>query len=169
MLIKVSTDTLHRTKAHQYAIRFAFGGAITVIAGLIAKKFGAGVGGLFLAFPAIFPAAVTLAQKHEEEKKRERGLNGLQRGILNAADQARGCAIGSIGLAAFAATLWVLLPNAGLAVCFPVAIVLWFAVASSLWFAEKRVHLLRKHPVRAAGSALQNAAPTEVSDRRRAG
>ena len=43
-----------KTKWHEFALSFAFGGAIRV-AGLIANKWGPGVGGLFLAFPAIFP------------------------------------------------------------------------------------------------------------------
>ncbi len=54
-----------------YAIRFLFGGLITVAAGIIAKRFGPGIGGLFLAFPAIFPASATLIEKHEKEKKEE--------------------------------------------------------------------------------------------------
>jgi hypothetical protein len=97
VLIKITTESLHRTKWHQFAIRFVFGGAITLIAGVIARKFGPAVGGLFLAFPAIFPAAATLAQTHEQEKKREHALNGEQRGILTAADQSRGTALGSVG------------------------------------------------------------------------
>ena len=35
-----------------------------------AKRYGPGVAGLFLAFPAIFPAGATLIEKHEKEKKR---------------------------------------------------------------------------------------------------
>jgi len=37
---------------------------MTVIAGLIAFRFGPVVGGLFLAFPAIFPASATLIERH---------------------------------------------------------------------------------------------------------
>ncbi len=40
----------------------------SVAAGLIANKWGPGVGGLFLAFPAIFPASVGLVEKHEKQK-----------------------------------------------------------------------------------------------------
>jgi hypothetical protein len=38
-----------------YAIRFVIGGLITTATGLVARKFGPVVGGLFLAYPAIFP------------------------------------------------------------------------------------------------------------------
>jgi Protein of unknown function (DUF3147) len=50
-------------------VRFLFGGICTVGAGLIARRYGPGIGGLFLAFPAIFPASATLIQTHEKEKK----------------------------------------------------------------------------------------------------
>ena len=49
---------------------------MTVLAGVIAKKFGPVVGGLFLAFPAIFPASATLIEKHERERKERKGLKG---------------------------------------------------------------------------------------------
>jgi Protein of unknown function (DUF3147) len=77
--IKVDPSVLRRTKWHDYAIRFFFGGVITVVTGIIAKKFGPGIGGLFLAFPAIFPASATLIEKHEREKRESRGLEGSAR------------------------------------------------------------------------------------------
>jgi hypothetical protein len=49
-----------------------FGGAVTVAAGLIANKWGPGVGGLFLAFPAIFPGSATLVEKHKKQKRATR-------------------------------------------------------------------------------------------------
>src|SRR5437762_13087558 len=79
MLIQVDPSTLGQTKWHEYAVRFLFGGLITAIAGIIAKKFGPGVGGLFLAFPAIFPASATLIEKHEKQKKEREGLQGTER------------------------------------------------------------------------------------------
>lgn len=42
---------------------------ITVATGMIAKKYGPGIGGLFLAFPAILPASATLIEKHEKQKE----------------------------------------------------------------------------------------------------
>src|SRR5438067_4866772 len=51
-----------------YGLRFAFGGLITAITGLIAHNFGPVVGGLFLAFPAILPASVTLIEDHDGER-----------------------------------------------------------------------------------------------------
>jgi len=73
MEIKVDLSVIGQTKWYEYAIRFLFGGLITGIAGMIAKKYGPGIGGLFLAFPAIFPASATLIEKHEKQKKKRMG------------------------------------------------------------------------------------------------
>jgi hypothetical protein len=102
MRIKRNFAAAKETKPHEYAIRFLFGGLITVATGLMAKKFGPGVGGLFLAFPAIFPATATLIATHEKEEKRRAHLNGTPRGRDAAAIEARGTAIGTTGLLAFA-------------------------------------------------------------------
>ena len=80
MRIQVDLSTLGQTKWQDYAVRFLFGGIITALAGIIAKRFGPGIGGLFLAFPAIFPASATLIEKHEKEKKESLGLKGEARG-----------------------------------------------------------------------------------------
>ena len=74
MKIQIDPSVLKETKWHQYAVRFVFGGLITAMAGVISKEFGPVIGGLFLAFPAIFPASATLIEKHEEEKERAQRL-----------------------------------------------------------------------------------------------
>ena len=51
MTVIADPSGLKDTKWHEYMVRFLAGGVITVIAGLIARKWGPGVGGLFLAFP----------------------------------------------------------------------------------------------------------------------
>jgi hypothetical protein len=65
MRISVNLSALRKTKWYEYAIRFVFGGAITAFAGVVAKEYGPVLGGLFLAFPAIFPASATLLERHE--------------------------------------------------------------------------------------------------------
>ena len=82
----------------------------SVAAGLIANKWGPGVGGLFLAFPAIFPSSATLVEKHEKQKKQQHGLDGTIRGREAAGLDAAGAAIGSIGLIALAVAVWRLMP-----------------------------------------------------------
>ena len=80
MKISLDLSALGKTKWYEYALRFAFGGAITVAAGLIANKWGPGVGGLFLAFPAIFPASATLVEKHEKKNSNTPGQNNPWQG-----------------------------------------------------------------------------------------
>jgi hypothetical protein len=102
VVVRVDPSVIGQTKWHEYAVRFFFGGLITAVAGIIAKKFGAGIGGLFLAFPAIFPASATLIEEHEKKRKEEKGLQGTQRGREAASIDAAGAAMGSVGLTVFA-------------------------------------------------------------------
>ena len=139
MQIKIDSSALRQTKWHQYAIRFVFGGLITAIAGVIAKKYGAGVGGLFLAFPAIFPASATLIEKHEQEKKQERGLEGTERGREAASVDAAGSAMGSTGLLVFAMLVWEFIPSHRAWLVLPAATICWLVVSVLIWQFRKRV------------------------------
>jgi hypothetical protein len=76
MIVRFKASALLQTRWYEYVVRFALGGAMTVIAGLIAARFGPVIGGLFLAFPAIFPASTTLIEKHVRERKEKAGLRG---------------------------------------------------------------------------------------------
>jgi hypothetical protein len=96
MNVTISTDTLRESTWNEYATRFLFGGLTTVLAGVIATTFGPVVGGLFLAFPAIFPASATLVEKHEAEKKEKHGLKGQKRGRDSAGAEAAGAVMGSM-------------------------------------------------------------------------
>lgn len=109
---------LKRPKLWEHALRFAFGGAIAVVAALIGKRFGPNAGGLFLAFPAILPASITLVKDHE--------------GRAKATDDARGARIGSLALMTFAA-MTVLLRRHGAALSLISALLVWFAVAVLGW------------------------------------
>jgi hypothetical protein len=95
MKVDVNLAALKRTRWYEYAVRFVFGGTMTVTAGLIAERFGSVLGGLFLAFPAIFPASATLIDKHEAEKKSQAGISQTDRGRQAAALDANGAAIGA--------------------------------------------------------------------------
>ncbi|MBV8732592.1 MAG: DUF3147 family protein [Acidobacteriia bacterium] len=140
MLIKIDTSGLKQTEWHEYALRFLIGGAITVAAGLIAKFCGPVVGGLFLAFPAIFPASATLVAKHEEERKSNTGLHGRERGLDAAAVNAAGATAGSIGLAAFAAANWALLARHFGPLALLLSTAAWIAGAALAWWFWKRGH-----------------------------
>ncbi len=138
MQIKVYPSVIGQTKWHEYAVRFFFGGLITALAGIIAKEFGAGVGGLFLAFPAIFPASATLIEKHEKQKKEKEGLQGTQRGREAASVDAAGAAMGSVGLLVFALLVWQFLPRHSAWMVLTGATVAWLVVSVLIWHLRKR-------------------------------
>jgi Protein of unknown function (DUF3147) len=142
MNVSFNLGALAKTKWYEYLVRFAFGGAITVIAGILAEHFGPVFGGLFLAFPAIFPASATLVAKHETEKKQKAGIATSSRGRQAAALDAAGAALGSIGLAGFALIVWKLLPRYNSAVVFLGATAVWLALAILSWRIWKK-HLCR--------------------------
>jgi hypothetical protein len=139
MFVKFNLDALGQTKWHEYAVRFIFGGLITAVAGIIAKKYGATVGGLFMAFPAIFPASATMIEKHEREKKQKKGLEGNKRGTEAASVDAAGSAIGSISLFVFASLVWKTLPGTRGWVVLGGATLAWATSSFLLWLARKRI------------------------------
>ena len=138
MQIKVDLSVLGQTKWYEYAIRFLFGGIITGVAGLIAQRFGPGIGGLFLAFPAIFPASATLIEKHERQKKEKEGLQGTQRGRQAASIDAAGSAMGSIGLSVFALLVWQFLPRHSTWIVLTAATAAWLSVSVLIWHIRKQ-------------------------------
>jgi Protein of unknown function (DUF3147) len=106
MLVQVDLSKVKNLPWPQYAIRFALGGLITATAGILAEKFGPAIGGLFLAFPAIFPASVTLVEKTERDRKRNKGLSGDKRARAAATLDTHGAALGSVALMPFAVLIW---------------------------------------------------------------
>jgi hypothetical protein len=136
MIVRLNPSALRDIRWYQYVIRFALGGAMTVIAGLIASRFGPVVGGLFLAFPAIFPASATLIEKHERERKEKAGLAGGRRGKEAAALDAAGAVLGSVGLAAFAVVIW-LLTEQSPSLALVLAAAAWLAVAVLGWLVRR--------------------------------
>ena len=138
MIVSISTSGLKRAKWYEYVIRFALGGLVTAAAGVLAKQFGPSFGGLFLAFPAIFAASTTLVEKHERERKEEKGLHALYRGRHAAGAVAAGAAMGSIGLIAFAVFVWKLLPEHDSWLEIAGATLVWATVSGAVWWAWKR-------------------------------
>jgi hypothetical protein len=72
--------------------------ALATIVLAVAKEYGPSVGGLFLAFPAIFPASATLIEQHEKRRKQRTGGHGTLRGRRAAALDAAGASIGAFRL-----------------------------------------------------------------------
>jgi hypothetical protein len=139
MKITINVSALGRSRWYEYVVRFFFGGAITVCAGLIAHRYGPGVGGLFLAFPAIFPSSATLVAKHQKQKKERAGLRGEVRGRECAGLEAAGAALGSIALLIFAVLVWRLLPNHPAWLVLAGATMAWLASAVAIWRIRRAV------------------------------
>jgi hypothetical protein len=139
MRIEIDISALKRTRWSEYLVRFLVGGAVTVVAGLIAKEFGGGIGGLFLAFPAIFPSTATLIASHEKEKKAVVNMNGQQRGRQAAGADAAGAAMGAIGLMAFAAVTYWGITTYSVPVTLAGALLVWLAVSFVIWQTRETV------------------------------
>jgi hypothetical protein len=133
MRVKLNFAGAKGSRWTEYAVRFLFGGIVTVTTGMVAKKFGPSVGGLFLAFPAIFPATATLIASREKEKKRALGRDGTIRGSEAAAIEARGTAYGTVGLVAFALTVWRYLPMQTTGLVLMGAALAWLVASVLVW------------------------------------
>jgi Protein of unknown function (DUF3147) len=136
-MVEAKFSALKGVKPHEWAVRFVFGGLCTVMAGLIAKRFGPGVGGVFLAFPAIFPAGASLIEAHEKEHKARIGFDGTMRGRAAAGADAAGAAIGCIGLAGFAVVVWRGLERNNAYVVIGLAAVVWAVLSLGFWIARR--------------------------------
>ena len=135
--IHLSFSSLHDSRWYEFAVRFALGGAVTAFTGLVSDRYGASIGGLFLAVPAIFCASATLIETHEIRRKREAGLRGTRRGRQAAALDASGAVLGALGLLAFAAAFF-LLVETSVMVAFVSASLAWLSVSVTAWYAWRR-------------------------------
>ena len=137
MRIGLDVSSIQHLRLRDYAVRFVFGGIVTVLTGLIARRYGPGVAGLFLAFPAIFPAGATLIEKQQREKKRRVGLDGTSRGRAAAGIDAIGAAMGTLGLIAFALLAWRFLPSHSSPAILTIAGLAWLAISVLAWLIRK--------------------------------
>jgi hypothetical protein len=145
MGVSARLERLRQTRPRELLLRFVFGGVITVAASLIATRFGPVIGGLFLAFPAILPASLTLLAQHA-------------RNTPPAGADAYGSIFGSVGLLAFAAVIW------GLAITVPAWLVLslgmsvWVVTACGTWALVERQRRARRERANAAARYLKQGA-----------
>jgi hypothetical protein len=135
MSIHFTTNGLENTKWYEYLLRFGCGGVITAATGLIAHHFGPLVGGLFLAFPSIMLATVTLLDRHE--------------GRVEAIHGTGGAVSGSAGLAGFGGVVFLLAQRLPIAWVLAIASLAWLAISMMLWHLStspdhKRVSLLSR-------------------------
>ena len=96
MVVRFKFSTLKDSRLSELIVRFFLGGLATVLAGVAGNVWGPIAGGLFLAMPAIFFASATLIERHERERKAEKGLKGAARGKNAAAVDAACAGMGSL-------------------------------------------------------------------------
>ena len=141
--VQVEPRQATETSLRAYAIRFVLGGAITALAGLVAHAFGPVVGGLFLAFPAIAPASITLIEKHN--------------GARAAGASALGAAFGGLGLLAFGAVVWALAPRLPAWLVLLLATVIWLVISMGLWTGFRSLRFALKPAPRTARRTPQES------------
>jgi uncharacterized membrane protein (GlpM family) len=108
-------EKLQKPPARDWVIRFAFGAGVSALAAIVTKVWGPTVGGLFRAFPAILLASLTLVAKEE--------------GAHRAREDARGAALGALGLIGFGIVVWATTPQWPVWVTLLAATIAWAAVS----------------------------------------
>jgi uncharacterized membrane protein (GlpM family) len=119
--VAVRPEELTTTTARDWVIRFAFGAGVSAVAGVVSAVAGPKVGGLFLAFPAILLASLTLVAQ--------------EGGRRHACDDARGATFGTLGLLAFAVGVAVFTAKAAMWIVLGAASAAWLVVALGAYFA----------------------------------
>jgi len=138
MRVQIDFSVLKQSRWYELVLRFCAGGLATAATGIIAQKFGPGIGGLFLAFPAILPASATLIEKHEREKKEKACLQGSVRARKAVSVDATGAAVGSLGLFIFAVVIARFISSHNPAMVILGATLSWVAVSLLAWQIRKR-------------------------------
>jgi hypothetical protein len=101
-LVGADPSALSKIRLGDLAVRFGLGAAISLAAGLISLAFGARAGGMFLAFPAILPASLTLIRKKDDP---EAAIHDLDGAILGAGALGGFALVTGVGLRRFSAAL----------------------------------------------------------------
>ena len=156
MPVRLSISSLKDSRWYEYVVRFVLGGIATVFTGVISSRYGAAIGGLFLALPAIFCASATLIEKHEIRRKREAGVAGERRGQEAAALDAAGAALGAIGMLSFAIAFWFLVESS-VAAAFVGASLAWLTISVGAWYVWRKMR--SRHRDRISGKARRSAFP----------
>jgi hypothetical protein len=121
--VSIDGARLRDTRPRDLLIRFAFGFAVSVVAGIVTMRIGDRAGGLFLAFPAILPASLTLIADKESKSQAE--------------VDAGGAVIGAAALVAFAVVSWQALARLPLVVADVAAFGAWLVASVGTYFAVR--------------------------------
>jgi MFS family permease len=129
--IALQPGKLREVNWGEVGVRFAFGAAVSLVAGVAGVLVGAGAGGLWLAFPAILPAGLTLVERKENRRQAERDV--------------RGAILGAVGMVAFAVAVYIGVPLVGGLVAVLVALVVWLVVTLGLYLGLRAL-LVKRDP-----------------------
>jgi Protein of unknown function (DUF3147) len=110
---------IKETRFRDFAIRFAFGGTISVVAALIGAVFKEPIGGIFTAFPAIILASLTLIDKEEDRE--------------HASYDAVGATLGAVGFIACAYSIFYTLELVPAAASLGIGLLIWLIVSVGLY------------------------------------
>ena len=121
---------IKEVRFRDYAIRFAFGGTISVVAALIGAVLKEPIGGIFTAFPAIMLASLTLIDKAEDRE--------------HASYDAVGAALGAVGFIACAFFISRTLGQWPVAASLGMGILIWLVVSVGLYALYALVASLRR-------------------------
>jgi hypothetical protein len=123
--ISIKLGRLRDVRPKAMLVRFGFGAAVSAVAGVVSLAFGARAGGVFLAFPAILLASLTLVAKEQN--------------LRAARDDARGAAIGSVGMFAFAIVCAISAHTTGGLAALGLATVAWAVVSVAGYLLVRRL------------------------------
>jgi len=124
-------DEVTKQKPSAYLLRFAFGAAISLIAGIIGMIFGPKVGGVLLGFPAILPASLTLIEKKE--------------GSEQASVDSIGAILGAVAMVGFAVVVSLWVTKLGVVLSIVIALVVWLVVAALLYLLVASIYRREPH------------------------
>jgi hypothetical protein len=121
---RLDVRRIARTEHKPLLYRFGAGALTSIAAGAVTLAFGNRVGGIFLAFPAILAASLTLIEEEEAS--------------ADAREDARGATVGGAALTLFAAVAALTLGHLAGGLALLSASVAWLAVAvlgyAALWW-----------------------------------
>jgi len=127
---RVQLGRIKETRFRDFAIRFAFGGTISVVAALIGAVSNESIGGIFTAFPAILVASLTLIDKQEDRE--------------HASYDAVGAVLGAVGFIACAFFISRTLGEWPVAASLGMGLLIWLVVSAGLYALYALVASLRR-------------------------
>jgi hypothetical protein len=113
--VGISTKGVTDARPRDLVVRFIAGGVTSIVAGVVTLVWGPRTGGVFLAFPAILAASLTLIQEQEDSHE--------------AREDSRGAVLGGAAMIAFAIVAAVLLDSIPGALALVAATAAWTVIA----------------------------------------